>query len=122
MSYPTGAQIRALLPVENPGVSEAECQAFVDEWKEAVDQAYGLDPAATPPVTQAPETPRTRRIVREGALADAELRLLSISGYYGDSEAIGERLKWAEEALASYDAEYSSPSEPSRVRLGPLPW
>lgn len=111
MAYVTGAQIRALLPIDDPAISEADCQALVDEWIGAVNEAYGSTPEV--PLT-APETWRTRRIVREGALADAELRLFEQSGFYGDAEAIRERLARAENSLKSYDRDHTSTSETSR--------
>ncbi len=113
MAYPTGAEIRAMLPVPDPAVTEAECSAFVSEWVGAVEDAAG-NPTDENGNPVSVESWRTRRIVREGALADAEWRLFTLSGYYGEPDAIRAKLARVENMLKSYDVEHSTPAETER--------
>lgn len=119
MAYPSGAEIRGLLPADDPVVTSGQCQAFVDEWVSLVQEAAG-NPAT--PV----ETAASRRIVRRGAWADAMEQLMTVSGYVGDPEAVMNTRQWAEKALATFDATHSTPAEVSAesptVFLAEVPW
>ncbi len=110
-----------MLPVPDPAVTEAECSVFVAEWVGAVEEAAG-NPTDANGLPVSVESWRTRRIVRRGAYADALKRLNEVSGYPVDRAAIASETEWAENALASFDAEHSTPTEPSSVSLGRLPW
>lgn len=108
MAYPTGAEIRGMLPAGGEGVTAAECDAFVAEWIDRVDEAAGL--TATENFT---DTVTTRRIVRRGAWGDARQLQLVRDGYTETPDADA-ALKWAESALADFDAENTTPAETER--------
>ena len=106
--YPTGAEIRNLLPADDPPVSESECDTYVDEWVSLVKEAAGN------PEDGSEENATSRRIVRRGAWADAMEQLMTVSGFMGDTEVIASTRTWAEEALERFDAQTSTVEEVER--------
>lgn len=97
-----------MLPAGGEGVTVAECDAFVAEWIDRVDEAAGL----TAPETFA-DTATTRRIVRRGAWGEARQLQLVRDGYTETPDADA-ALEWAESALADFDAEHTTPAETER--------
>lgn len=125
MAFPDGDEIRALLPVQDPSVTAEQCQTWVDEWVELVRDAAGQ------PRDGSEETAISRRIVRMGAWADAEEKLLADSGYAAtesEQRAVMTRRQWADKALERFDKDRSTlhePGEPApatvrNVSPGPL--
>jgi hypothetical protein len=117
MAYPTGAEIRAMLPAAGAGITDLEGQAFVDEWVERVR-------LAAPPLLATDPTPEngvTRRIVREGAEGDA-LKLQRQRDALPTDDAV-EQIARAEESLATYDRENVGVDETTTsAALTGLPW
>lgn len=108
MAYPTGADIQGMLPADGAGITEAEAQAFVDEWIGRINEAAGLPEGET-----FTDTATTRRIVRRGAWGEARQLQLVRDGYTETPDADA-ALKSTEEALAAFDAEHSTPAETER--------
>jgi hypothetical protein len=122
MAYPTGAEIRSLLPASGAGITEPEAQAFVDEWIERVRLAAPPpdNDDGTPGPT--PENGITRRIVRRGAWGDARQLQLVRDGYTETPDA-DLALTQAEESLEQYDRENVGVDESApSVALTGLPW
>lgn len=118
MAYPTGAEIRAMLPAAGEGITPLEAQTFVDEWIERVRLA-APPPLSTDPT---PENGITRRIVRRGAWGDARQLQLVRDGYTETPDA-DLALTQAEESLSAYDAENVGTDETTQTAaLTGLPW
>lgn len=122
MAYPTGVEIRAMLPAAGEGITVAEAQAFVDEWIERVRLAApppDLEDGTSGPT---PENAITRRIVRRGAYGDARQLQLVRDGYTETPDA-DLALTQAEDSLAAYDRENVGVEETApSAALTALPW
>lgn len=122
MAFVTGADIRAMLLGADPGVTVAQCDAFVADWialvREAAPPLPNLD--GTPGLT--PETGTTRRIVWIGAYADAKKLQMVRDGYLETKDADA-MLAQATALLSRYDQENPVLGEPARTvfRTG-FPW
>lgn len=108
MAWPTGGEIRDLLPVEDPVITPEQCQGFINEWVGLIKEAGKTDAAE--------ETATTLRIVRRGALADALEKLIADSGYVVDPDLVKNMRTWAEKALETYRA--SKPAVASSGAVG----
>lgn len=123
MAYPTGAEILAMLPYGGASVTEAQANAFVEDWKGLVHEAAPPPDNEDGTPADTPETAFTRRLVRRGAWGDARKLQWVLDGHAGEPEDATLALTEAQEWLEGYDAENSSEGEsvPS-ARLTPLPW
>ena len=98
--YPTGGEIRALLPHEDPLITPEQCQGFVDQWVGLIREAGGAQPSYT-----------SVRIVGQGAWADAMTKFVADSGYMADMDAVDKARSWADKALLKFDGQVQGPSE-----------
>ena len=98
--YPTGAEIRGLLPTEDPLISDDQCQFFVNQWIGLIREAGGTRPSHT-----------SVRIVTQGAWADAMTKFVADSGYMADMDAVDKARSWADKALLKFDGQVQGPSE-----------
>jgi hypothetical protein len=94
--YITAEQLLLRLPDEGGNLAEEEVQGHIDFWISELARVNGGEPPAQ-------DTPLTRRIVRDGAYADALEELLERDGIYQDA-AVDSRRERAAANLQNFDA------------------
>lgn len=93
MAYPTGAEIRALLPEGGPGVTDTEGDLLVARWRARLE----FEP------TGERETELAESLVELGAQGDLYRRMLLRSGYR-ETPTADTMKREAKDALKEYNA------------------